>query len=340
MVNLPLPPDVPSGAFVRLDDERVLWGIGPFAEVAEPPAEGVAFYVNSFDLSDPLPWKIPSGVVETSIPRDRTARDVEIVWEAPAPDSFAQVFSEMIAEIDAGHLEKTVPALAECGVMHHTGDVAELIERCLLASPKLYPYGYWSGEEGFCGMTPEYLFIQDGRKLETMALAGTARPEDEKIFIHDAKEIREHEIVAGTLMRKLAPYGRLTRSPRGILNLDTLIHMHSSIHLEMREAKSPGFWIELLHPTPALGSKPRTPETLLQLQGWRDRMLCPRQFGAPFGISVNGKAILLVAIRSLHWEGSHISLTAGCGVVRGSGLIHEWRELALKRRSILHSLGL
>lgn len=339
-MNLPLPPDIHSGAFVRLDGGRVLWGIGPFSEAAEPPGEGVAFYINSFDLSDPLPWKIPARVEETSSPVGRVTKEVDISWEAPAPDSFAQVFSEMMAEIEAGRLAKTVPALAESGVLHRPGDVAELMVRCLEASPKLYPYGFWAGGEGFCGVTPEYLFIQEGRTLETMALAGTARPEDENVFIHDSKEIREHEIVAGTLMSRLAPYGRLTRSPRGILNLDTLIHMYSSIHLETRDAKSPGFWINLLHPTPALGSKPRTPETLRQLQEWRDRMLCPRQFGAPFGISVDGKAILLVAIRSLHWEGDHIALTAGCGVVRGSGLIHEWRELALKRRTILHSLGL
>lgn len=339
-MNFPLPSDVASGAFIRLGASRVLWGVGPFVEMEEPPAEGVAFYVNSFDLSDPRPWKIPARVLERELPADREKRLVDIEWVAPAPDSFALVFSEMMGEIEAGRLEKTVPALAECGVLRNADDVEELMLRCLDVSPKLYPYGFWNGPNGFCGVTPEYLFIQEGKILDTMALAGTARPEDEQVFVHDAKEIREHEIVAGTLMTKLAPYGRLTRSVRGVLNLDTLIHMHSGIHLESREEKNPDFWIHLLHPTPALGSKPRTPETLLQLQGWRDRMLCPRQFGAPFGVSVNGRTTLLVAIRSLHWEGNHISLTAGCGVVRGSGLIHEWRELALKRRSILHSLGL
>ena len=81
----------------------------------------------------------------------------------------------------------------------------ELILRAISSSPSHYPYAWWTEREGFCGITPETLFHQQGRRLETMALAGTARPEDEGVFINDDKEIREHEIVAAAFFPACPP---------------------------------------------------------------------------------------------------------------------------------------
>ena len=45
-------------------------------------------------------------------------------------------------------------------------------------------------------------------------------------------------------------------------------------------------------------------------------------------------------IRCLQWHGQRATLSAGCGVVVGSQPLREWRELALKRRSVYRNLGL
>ena len=111
----------------------------------------------------------------------------------------------------------------------------ELILRAVNGSPLHYPYAWWTEQEGFCGATPETLFHQQGRRLTTMALAGTARPEDEGVFINDDKEIREHEIVAGSILSRLSPYGSVTRTARSVLNLDTLIHFATYLTLEADE---------------------------------------------------------------------------------------------------------
>ncbi len=155
----------------------------------------------------------------------------------------------MMEQIAAGQLMKSVPAIPSSGNAAPT-HTRELILRAISSSPSHYPYAWWTEREGFCGITPETLFHQQGRRLETMALAGTARPEDEGVFINDDKEIREHEIVAGSILSRLSPFGSVTRTARSVLNLGTLIHFVTYLTLESDEQHTPAHWIRLLHPTP------------------------------------------------------------------------------------------
>ena len=266
-----------SGALIKHPSRGLLLGTGPFRESAEPPDSGPAFYIDTFRLDDPRPWKIPAAL--HALPAEGNP-------PPPAPEI------------------------------------------------------RWTEREGFCGITPETLFHQQSRRLETMALAGTARPEDEGVFINDDKEIREHEIVAGSILSRLSPFGSVTRTARSVLNLGTLIHFVTYLTLESDEQHTPAHWIRLLHPTPALGSQPRTENTLAQLDDWRSRLRCPLHFGAPFGFLEDGDFFCLVGIRSLYWQGQRLALCTGGGVVASSTLTHEWRELKLKRDTVRRSFHL
>lgn len=55
-------PFSPSGALIKHPSAGLLLGEGPFRESAVPPESGAAFYVNTFRLDDPLPWKIPAAL--------------------------------------------------------------------------------------------------------------------------------------------------------------------------------------------------------------------------------------------------------------------------------------
>ena len=331
---------VKSGALMKHPVAGLILAEGPFFSHKEPVGE-CCFYVNDFSLSDPVPWKQPSSwriVHEDSYAKPSPPLSIE--WQPLSPDSFAQVFEEMMKEIESGSIIKTVPALAEFGSMPTSDSWMSLPPRCINAPSHLLPYGFWENNAGLCGATPEYLFIQKGNSIETMALAGTARPEDQSVFGNDSKEIHEHEIVADALISALSPYGSVTRSPRTILNLGALIHFLSTVTLISDDAHAPDFWTKLLHPTPALGSSPKNDQTLHQLLEWRRRLRCPSPFGAPFGLLIDGIFSSLVSIRGVHWKESSIALTSGCGIVKGSGLSHEWRELALKRQAIKEALHL
>ena len=324
-------------ALLRKADGKILIGEGPFTECEHCPTSGVAFYVNDFALSESKPWKIPHSVRECDH-LEFDAGELDIAWQELAPNGFAQVFSEINQSIAKGEIEKSVPVAAEIGELR-SGDVRSLLASLNHSGDDFFPYAYVNGDEGFCGQTPEVLFNVRKGRLNTMALAGTARAEERDVFAFDEKEIREHEFVARTLVSKLSDIGMVTKSEREILDLGALVHFHTPIEVFLYGDKSMDDLIKRLHPTPALGPLPRTQETLSQLIEWRQRLDCPAFFGAPFGVLENGVFHAVVAIRGVHWSGEKISIPSGCGVIEASRLMNEWRELALKRDAVKSSFG-
>jgi menaquinone-specific isochorismate synthase len=324
-------------AWLARHDGTVVIGYGPFENASEPPATGIAFYVQDFALTSPSPWKIPART-EITTSTDFAARFEGINqpvyhWTALDAVPFSEIFQEVMAAIRSGLFEKTVPVVTETGSAN-ASPVMGIVAAMARQSPPLRSYGWLDGASGFAGATPELLISMEGHRLETMALAGTARRDDRDVFAVDEKEIREHEYVAQTLVAKLLDLGKVERRSRGILDLKSIVHFLTLIGVDLRRPQTPDDLIRRLHPTPALGPLPRTEETLTMLFDWRKRLGCPAEFGAPFGVWDHGKFDAIVAIRGIWWNGNDLILPAGCGIIEASRLVNEWRELRLKRESV------
>lgn len=326
-----------SMAWLARRDGSAVIGHGPFSEVSAAPARGVAFYVQNFDFSDPLPWKIPrlseNLRVADLVAMLPAAQSIEIEWESLDPGLFSVIFQEVASSIKGGTFEKTVPVVTESGFADKPPASAIVAAMARQITP-LHSYGWVHPNFGFAGATPELLFTLNGDRLETMALAGTARSEDREVFAADEKEIREHEYVAQTLVAKLQDLGQVARLPREILDLGSIVHFLTTIHVALQVPQTAEALLKRLHPTPALGPLPRTGETLQKLYDWRQRLACPAQFGAPFGVWQDGRFDAIVAIRGIWWEDSNLKLATGCGVIEASRLVNEWRELRLKREAV------
>jgi len=309
---------------------EVLVGFGPFTAQSEAPESGVAFYKNDFSLSQEKPWLIPNRV--EVLDGEKNSPTGIIDWEEPDPGPFATVFREVSSAISHGVIEKSVPVVTVNGRGEFSPDA--LLDNLLSLPANLRPYGWIGENEGFLGATPEVLFRYFDGRIYTMALAGTARSNESALFAVDDKEIREHEFVAQTLIAKLSDLGMVIRQERGILDLGKLIHFQTLIKVELYRYETIQTLIDRLHPTPALGPLPRTSETMALLKGWRNRLSCPPEFGAPFGLYRDGDFEALVAIRMMAWKGDQFQLPSGCGVIQESRLVNEWRELALKREAV------
>jgi len=325
-------------AWLAKRDGSVVIGYGPFEESAtSPAADGVSFYLQDFALREAKPWKTPERIERTTVAalaaRFEGAPPLDSEWDRLDAASFSVVFQEVMSSINSGIFEKTVPVVTETGMSRQSPGPALVAAMTRQAAP-LYSYGWISRDSGFAGATPELLFSIHGTRLETMALAGTARSEDREVFAVDEKEIREHEYVAQSLVSKLLDLGQIERCSREILDLGSIVHFLTTISLELPSPQTPEDLLRRLHPTPALGPLPRTAETLALLLDWRDRLSCPRQFGAPFGLWDQGGFEAVVAIRGVWWQGMKLLLPAGCGVIEASRLVNEWRELRLKREAV------
>lgn len=327
-------------AWLARRDGSVVLGHGPFQDAENPPDAGVAFFKRSFCEIDELPWKIPERIEYLSLDQFQAlfsiSSDVlKIDWTTPDAMPFSMVFQEIMSSIGQGLIEKTVPVVTERGRARGAGSVSDCIVAAMSAQrAPLYSYGWVSGNSGFAGATPELLFSMRGLHLETMALAGTARQEDEAVFGVDEKEIREHEYVAQTLVAKLLDLGQLKRNEREVMRLGSIVHFLTGFEVELESVQEPRRLLRRLHPTPALGPLPRTDQTMTMLGEWRKRLGCPAEFGAPFGVWDRGGFEAVVAIRGLWWQGNDVSLPAGCGIIEPSRLVNEWRELRLKREAV------
>ena len=326
-----------SVAWLAKEDGSVVLGHGPFENASAPSPDGVSFYIQDFGLQDALPWKIPSSFERTNVAElASSTKEISLPvcdWKPLDAAAFSVVFQEIMAAIHNGVFEKTVPVVAEHGTTAANLHASLFAAMTRQASP-LYSYGYLGSESGFAGATPELLFSLRDDNLETMALAGTARSEDRDVFAVDEKEIREHEYVAQTLVSKLLDLGQMERHSRVILDLGSIVHFLTLIRLKLQSELAPEALIRRLHPTPALGPLPRTGETLSLLLNWRDRLGCPAEFGAPFGLWDHGNFHAVVAIRGIWWKKGELILPAGCGIIEASRLVNEWRELRLKREAV------
>jgi len=325
-------------ALFRLPDGRAWIGLGPFTETNVQPAS-TAFYINDFDLSDPNPWKVPQQLIEVTPGVLPPESDLRVRWDKPITEWFKMAFRRIRREVLAHRLEKMVPVLTKKGFVME-GSIHSLLHRIATATNGGWGYARVNGESGFAGITPELLFEQNGRNIQTMALAGTAKPGDDETFLRDSKEIEEHEIVVRFIEEILSGVATVSRGQRGIHETSGLRHFRTPLSATLSEDLGADALVRLLHPTPAVGCLPRTPEWLTKLQEYRTQLKVPGFFGAPFGFSHEGTVRMVVSIRGVSWQGSELSLPSGCGVVAGSAFDHEWRELRLKRESVVRMLGL
>ena len=199
----------------------------------------------------------------------------------------------------------------------------------------------------FFGATPELLGKVEGASFETMALAGSMRrgatkKEDDVLggqLLNDPKERHEHDLVVQTIRERLQPVASQMTIPdhAGLYKLQNIQHIYTPITGVLSEPSGVLPIIERLHPTPALGGKPR--ETAMQLIG--ELETAPRGwYAGPIGwVDHKLDGMFSVAIRSAVSQDKRVWLYAGAGIVEQSIPEREWRETSLKFQPLLNALG-
>ena len=190
------------------------------------------------------------------------------------------------------------------------------------------------------GASPERLLTVRQNQLRSDALAGTTPwGAGASELLQSVKDRHEHDLVVDTITAVLRRAGLNPRRPRHprLARHGQLVHLHTPITAHL-QGEQPLAIAAALHPTPAVAGLPRK-----EAMGWL-RSLEPFERGhyaAPIGwIDSAGDADLRVAIRSGTLRGSHLELTAGAGLVRGSTVERELQEVTLKLGVLQQQLNL
>lgn len=227
-------------------------------------------------------------------------------------------------------------------------DPLVLLKNLKDAKPHCFHF-YFQPEPGvaFVGATPERLFRQKGRVVDSEAVAGT-RPrgeteEEDRLLLHEMmhneKDVREHNYVQVNIKEQLEPLSDevwVDRAPTG-MRLASRWHLLSRIKATLRTGVTSLDVLQALHPTPAVGGYP----TLEALDAIRLRESFDRGwYAGPVGWIGPDKAEFAVAIRSGLVQGQHLLLYSGAGIVAGSTPEAEWAEIEQKICDFTKVLGL
>jgi menaquinone-specific isochorismate synthase len=200
------------------------------------------------------------------------------------------------------------------------------------------------GGKTFVGATPEMLlqfrYRTDRLYLQSDALAGSSALGD--TLLASGKDLAEHQIVVDSIVtayrRVGASVGQIP--PPRLLPLNHIQHLYTPIWGEWQTKAWQDVFqlLDLLHPTAAVGGKPRENALafIRQFESWNRE-----GYAAPIGwFNTAGEGEFAVAIRSGYVEGNRVRMFAGAGIVEDSQIDREWEETNLKLQGMLKALGL
>lgn len=255
--------------------------------------------------------------------------------------------AEAATAVRAEKLEKVVLARAvQLRAAHHFNP-AHALRHLATRYTGCYLFAVARGERCFLGATPERLAQLAGGQVRTMSLAGSIRrgktTEDDlrlgQTLLTSAKDLIEHRLVVQTMTEALSEICidlRLTEPPT-LLKLGNIQHLCTPITGKLLAGYTLLDLVERLHPTPAVGGRPR--EAALRLirdcenldRGW---------YAGPVGwLNEHGEGEFAVALRSALLHGAQATLFAGCGIVADSDPKREYDESRLKLKPMLAALA-
>lgn len=248
---------------------------------------------------------------------------------------FEKYFQQIKNEISNQKIKKAVPVLVNSGSFSSDFKFEDFLFKLVNIeySDNNWIFGLFEDGQSLLGQSPEILFEINGLNLKTMALAGTADiSRSDEDFLSDPKERKEHQLVVDTILSKLSALGVFSQQPTQVLKLKFLKHLKTDFSIKLSNKINFNTVLNLLHPTPALGSLPNDFDFLKKIRQTGSEFL-----GAPLVFTFESYTLAIVAIRFVQIDKTKLVIPVGCGIVEASRLDDEFSELGMKTLSVLRS---
>ena len=257
-----------------------------------------------------------------------------------------QAIVSSIDDIRKGEMEKIV--LARELRLRFEEDIPShlVLQNLMIQQNSSFIFGLESGEHCFVGASPERLVKKEGESIFSACLAGSIpRGIDDETDIElgnelltDVKNRSEHQFVVNMMRKAMEQYCLEITIPDApvLMKLKNIQHLYTPVECVSKPGTSVLDFVELLHPTPALGGAPRdvAMDKIERYEGM-DRGF----YAAPIGwMDIYGNGDFSVGIRSGLLQGDKASLYAGCGIVEKSDPDSEYMETKVKFKPMLSAL--
>lgn len=214
-------------------------------------------------------------------------------------------------------------------------DFAVIFERLLQTYPTAFKYCWFHPKVGmWIGATPEQLLKAGGLKINTVALAGTQKFEENKEVIWGEKEIDEQKFVTDFILDNLKDIvSELSISKPYTLKAGNILHIKTDIEGVLNPEYNLKKVVSILHPTPAVCGLPKviSKDFILKNEGY------DREYYSGFLGELNKdfataetKSDLFVNLRCMQIKENEAHLYIGCGITKDSVPEKEYKETANK----------
>ncbi|MDR6969332.1 isochorismate synthase [Flavobacterium arsenatis] len=265
---------------------------------------------------------------------ENNSNNFPVLENEKGKEAFENLVQKGIDAIRNGSFQKVVLSRKEI-VAIEDFDFAVIFERLLQTYPTAFKYCWFHPKVGmWIGATPEQLLKSDGLKINTVALAGTQKVEENKDVIWGEKEIEEQEFVTDFIVDNLKDIAsELSISKPYTLKAGAILHIKTDIEAVLKPENNLKKVLEILHPTPAVCGlpKPVSREFILRNEGY------DREFYSGFLGELNKafvtsetKSDLFVNLRCMQVKENEAHLYIGCGVTKDSVPEKEFVETANK----------
>lgn len=284
-------------------------------------------------------------VAEPPEPADpfQNAPDIRSVLAA---DHFTEAVARAVSRIKDGALSKIVLAREVEVQSDQPWDVPHVLSRLAERFPACFIFGFGRGDAAMIGASPELLLRRDGQRVETVALAGSARRSDDpsvdallaEELLASTKDRGEHALVVDRILKTLGPHALWVTAPQEpqIVTVANVHHLATPIRAQLDGRARLIDLVGALHPTPAVGGEPSA-GALRAIPGLEgiDR----GWYAGPLGwIDRSGDGEFFVGLRSGVIRGDTARLFAGVGVVGASDPASELAETEIKLQAVLSAL--
>jgi menaquinone-specific isochorismate synthase len=335
---------LPRLLFTRAHGESWVTYNAVVSAASDPEAEAARLAAMSRLLFEPdgLPWRPDHHPPGLGAPRPASITEHEL---RPADEWQADV-ADAVRAIGRGELEKVVLARAVRLQSEQPFSPASALRHLVSHYPDCYLFAVARGLSCFLGATPEQLVRLREREVKAMSLAGSirrgqTREEDERLgraLLASAKDRDEHAVVVRAMVEALGGVCsrlQVSETPE-LLRLGNIQHLCTPLTGQLSDSHTLLDLVERLHPTPAVGGRPRS--AALQLIRECEKLDRGWYAGAVGWLDQDGEGEFCVAIRSALLHANEATLFAGCGIVTDSDPEREYAESRLKLRPMLDAL--
>ncbi len=231
-----------------------------------------------------------------------------------------------------------------------TGDAFAVYRALRMINPSPYLFYLDFGETRLAGSSPEVLVRSLGGDVEVLPIAGTRprgkTPEEdaalERELLEDTKELAEHVMLVDlgrNDVGRIAQFGSV-RVPvfKRVDRYSHVMHIVSEVHGRLRDDVSTVGAFRACFPAGTVSGAPkvRAMEIIQELED------VPRgaYAGAVGYVGLDGTLDTCITIRTVVFQGNHLKIQAGAGIVADSDPAREYEETVNKTRALREAVAM